>query len=133
MIPALSVRQPWAWLMVNGYKDIENRDWRTPFRGRFLVHAGKTLTRSYYDEFVDSMDLEACTRGITLPSFDELSAMCGGFVGWSTVVDCVRDHPSPWKQPDSYGFVLRDSTPIPFVPYNGRLGFFNVPPGVVAA
>lgn len=26
-----------------------------------------------------------------------------------------------------YGFVLRDSRPIPFVPWKGRLGFFNVP------
>ena len=24
---ALSIRQPWAWLIVNGYKDVENRTW----------------------------------------------------------------------------------------------------------
>lgn len=40
MIPALSIRQPGAWLIVNGHKDIENRDWPTTnFRGRLLVHA----------------------------------------------------------------------------------------------
>ncbi len=38
---ALSIRQPWAWLIANGYKDIENRSWRTNFRGEFLIHAGK--------------------------------------------------------------------------------------------
>jgi hypothetical protein len=32
--PALSVRQPWAWLIVNGYKDVENRSWTTHYRGR---------------------------------------------------------------------------------------------------
>jgi tetratricopeptide (TPR) repeat protein len=37
---ALSIRQPWAWLIVHGVKDVENRTWRTNFRGRFLVHAG---------------------------------------------------------------------------------------------
>jgi hypothetical protein len=42
---ALSIMQPWAWLIVNGLKDIENRKWSTDFRGEFLVHAGKT-----YDE-----------------------------------------------------------------------------------
>ena len=29
----LSVRQPWAWLIVAGHKDIENRKWRTSYRG----------------------------------------------------------------------------------------------------
>lgn len=37
---ALSVRQPWAWLIVNGYKDIENRDWSTQQRGRIWIHTG---------------------------------------------------------------------------------------------
>lgn len=134
MIPALSIRQPWAWLIVNGHKDIENRDWATPFRGRFLVHASKTITRSYYElEFKLGLwtDYRIDVEALGLPAFEDLQL--GGFVGWSTVEGCVRDHPSPWKHPDSYGFVLRDSTPIPFVPYSGRLGWFNVPPGVVAS
>ena len=42
---ALSIRQPWAWLIVHGRKDIENRSWRTKFRGRFLVHAAQGMTR----------------------------------------------------------------------------------------
>jgi hypothetical protein len=129
MIPALSIRQPWAWLIVNGHKDIENRDWATPFRGRFLVHAGQSMTRPVYEAVVT--DLLMADILVSLPDFESLRAQCGGFVGWSTVEDCVRDHPSPWKQPDSYGFVLRDSTPIPFVPWKGRLGWFNVPAGTV--
>jgi hypothetical protein len=37
---ALSIKQPWAWLIVNGHKDIENRDWRSDnpglkYRGEF--------------------------------------------------------------------------------------------------
>ena len=132
MIPALSIRQPWAWLIVNGHKDIENRDWSTPFRGRFLVHASKTISRSYYElEFKLGLwtDHRIDIKSLGLPAFEDLQL--GGFVGWSTVEDCVRDHPSPWKQPDSHGFVLRDSTPIPFVPWKGRLGWFNVPAGTV--
>ena len=38
---ALSIRQPWAWLIVAGYKDVENRTWATDFRGRIYVHAGQ--------------------------------------------------------------------------------------------
>ncbi len=44
----LSLRQPWAWLIVNGYKDIENRSWRTNHRGPLLIHASsnRSLTSS---------------------------------------------------------------------------------------
>jgi hypothetical protein len=45
---ALSIRQPWAWLIVHGHKDIENRTWTTTFRGRFLVHAGRTFDPEGY-------------------------------------------------------------------------------------
>ena len=124
MIPALSIRQPWAWLIVNGYKDVENRDWPTNFRGQLLVHAGQTLTRPVYAAVV----AELSAAGICppdLPAFEDLQL--GGLVGWTRVVDCVLEHPSPWKVEGSHGFVLRDSRPIPFVPWKGRLGFFNVP------
>ena len=127
--PALSIRQPWAWLIVNGHKDIENRDWATPFRGRFLVHAGQTLTRPQYEEVTTQLLLAGFQ--ISLPPFEALREQCGGFVGWSRVVDCVREHPSAWKQPESFGFVLADSRPIAFVPWKGRLGWFNVPGATV--
>lgn len=35
----LSVRQPWASLLVSGLKDIENRTWAPNFRGRIMIHA----------------------------------------------------------------------------------------------
>lgn len=128
MIPALSIRQPWAWLIVNGHKDIENRDWPTNFRGQLLVHAGLTMPRKHYDATVG--ELELC--GLLprdMPAYEDLQR--GGFVGWTHIVDCVKSHPSQWKieNPwgDGYGFVLRDSRPMPFLPWKGRLGFFNVP------
>ena len=39
-VSCLSVRQPWAWLIVHGYKDIENRTWPTRHRGDTVIHAG---------------------------------------------------------------------------------------------
>ena len=130
MIPALSIRQPWAWLIVHGFKDIENRDWPTNFRGRLLVHAGQTMARSYYDEVCEQLAL-LNLRPPSMPAYEDLPR--GGLVGWTHITDCRRRHPSPWKQDCSHGFVLYDSSPIPFVPYKGRLGFFNVPKEVVPA
>lgn len=37
----LSVRQPWAWLLVNGYKTIESRTWSLNYRGRLWIQAAK--------------------------------------------------------------------------------------------
>jgi hypothetical protein len=43
---ALSVRQPWAWAIVSGYKDVENRSWPTNYRGTYLSTAGRRLDRA---------------------------------------------------------------------------------------
>src|SRR3990167_9411398 len=56
---ALSIRQPWAWLILHAGKDIENRGWPTSFRGRFLIHASKGMTRAEYELADDPL----CDRG----------------------------------------------------------------------
>lgn len=116
MSRALSIRQPWAWLIVHGYKDVENRDWPTRVRGRVLVHAGKKLDREGYNW------LRLYHPGIPLPMADQLE--CGGIVGEATVLDCVDDHDSPWFF-GRYGFVLGNARPLPFHPMPGKLGFFD--------
>ena len=45
----LSVRQPWAWAIIHGGKDVENRNWDTKFRGRLAIHAGKQFDISKAD------------------------------------------------------------------------------------
>lgn len=40
---ALSVRQPWTWLICAGLKDVENRTWGDGYRGPLLLHASKTV------------------------------------------------------------------------------------------
>lgn len=40
---ALSIKQPWASLIAHGIKDIENRTWRTHFRGKIYIHASGNM------------------------------------------------------------------------------------------
>lgn len=47
---ALSLTQPWAWLVVHGGKLVENRVWNTRHRGPFLIHAAKAMTATQYAE-----------------------------------------------------------------------------------
>lgn len=119
-LPCISILQPWAWLIVNGHKDIENRTWSTAFRGRILIHAGKTYSRRTHEEI--AADLAYL---VVLPAFDDMPT--GGLVGSATIVDCVREHPSQWKVPKQWGFVLKDQRARPFVPLRGQLGIFRVP------
>jgi len=115
---ALSIRQPWAFLIASGVKDIENRKWKTPFRGRFLIHASLGMTRLEYDETAEFAE----TQGIIVPEFDDLAR--GGIIGEAEITDCVRESDSPWFF-GPYGFVIRNAKPMRMVPCKGRLGFFN--------
>lgn len=118
----LSIRQPWAWLILNAGKDVENRDWSTKLRGRILIHASKGMSRADYESAYDTAMI--ADPRIIVPEFESLTR--GGIVGSVEIVDCVTDSDSPWFFGE-FGFVLRDPQPLPFVPMNGRLGFFDVP------
>lgn len=120
---AISIRQPWAWLIIHAGKDIENRSWPTRFRGRVLVHAAQGMTRQEY------FDVEHFIAGhhggrIQLPPADDLAR--GGIIGSVEIVDCVSESNSPWFF-GPYGFILRNPEPLPFAPMRGRLGLFEVP------
>lgn len=125
---ALSIRQPWAWLIIHGGKDIENRSWHTKHRGRFLVHAAKGMTG---EEYADACNF--CHRyGLPKPPrFDDLKQnWCGGIIGAVELVDSVDHSDSPWYMGER-AFLLVDPKPLPFVPLKGRLNFFEVPDEVV--
>jgi hypothetical protein len=115
---ALSIKQPWAWLIANGYKDIENRNWWTSYRGQLLIHAGKSLDREG-EKWIKYKHPE-----IILPTFAQGINM-GGIVGQGDLVDCVTASSSPWFFGE-FGFCIKNATPLPFRPLNGQLGFFEV-------
>lgn len=116
---ALSIRQPWAWLIVNGYKDIENRSWPTKQRGLIAIHASKTMT---LDDYIAGMRA-ADEQGIEIPTKAELDF--GYIVGVAVIKDCVTESDSPWFFGE-HGFVLENAKPCAPFPYKGQLGFFNV-------
>lgn len=119
---ALSIRQPWAWLILNAGKDVENRDWWTHVRGTIAVHASKGMTVSEYDDVVEFLETTPGIAGIALP--DRRDLQLGGFVGTVDIIDCTTVSDSPWFF-GKHGFVLRNPQPRPFVPFRGSLGFFN--------
>lgn len=130
---ALSIRQPWAWLIMFGFKDIENRDWRTRHRGPILIHAAQTI-----DEDAHRMVMrgyhpvtgEPSLHGVHYPLHylhrPGKEQMLGGIVGVTEIADVVDASDSPWFV-GRYGFVLRNSRPLMgFRPLRGMPGVFSV-------
>lgn len=70
----LSIRQPWATLIVEGYKDFEFRNWKTNFRGKFLIHASKGVEPENMDRF-RHLNLEYPT---------------GCIIGSAEITDCIK-------------------------------------------
>lgn len=114
---ALSILQPWAWLIAAGHKDIENRSWSTGFRGRFAIHAGKKLIRDEY--------MVARLHHNDLPAISSLTR--GAIIGVAEIVDCVSASESKWFA-GPCGFVVRGARLLRApVACKGSLGLFNLP------
>lgn len=115
----LSIRQPWAWLIIHAGKDIENRTWKTNFRGPVYIHASLTLD-------VSAMrSLETLCYPNPIPKERDFAR--GEIIGTVEVVDCVTESNSPWFA-GPFGFVLKNPKPIsPTFKIPGRLGFFEMP------
>ena len=120
---ALSLKQPSAWAVVKGLKDIENRKWPTAFRGELLIHA--SMNWGPMGEIILRVN------GIEPPSQKDLAFHFGGIVGKVTVIDCVRSHPSKWFF-GPWGFVLDNAMELERpIALKGQLGFFTVPEDVI--
>jgi hypothetical protein len=106
----LSIRQPWAYLITRGSKNIENRSWPTNYRGPVLIHASLKIDKQHcIDHGLDPTKLET-----------------GGVVGIAEIVDCVTTHRSRWFE-GPYGFVLKNRRSLPFVRWMGALGLRDAP------
>ena len=142
---ALSIRQPWAWLIVQGYKPVENRTWRTSYRGPLLIHAGKGFDKEGFLWVIANTDV-----GPDMPSIWEFTkepGYLGGIIGQAELYDCTDHAEIPLPGWDGrrgvlsdprrwffgpHGLWMRDPIALPFRPLRGQLGLFNVPDEVIA-
>jgi len=114
----ITVKQPWAWFIVQGFKDVENRTWSTRIRGRVLIHAAASPEPDM-DEIRDiwNAEIPECPIPDNLP--------LGGIGGSVEIVGCVRDSQSDWAVPGQYHWLLQDAEPLAFKAARGKLGFWE--------
>ena len=141
---ALTLKQPWAYLICVGIKDIENRTWKCPKKyigQRILIHAGSSIDKTpltaeqieYVNDYMSQRNM------LFLRSINEFEK--SAIIGSIEIVDCVFSHTSIWaEKPDTvfsgktgkivqatWNWVL--ANPIcfdkPIFDVKGRLGFWN--------
>ena len=114
----LSVRQPWAHLILNGVKDVENRSWATAYRGPLLIHAPLTMRAGALEYVRRWHDID----------LDPSVLRFGVILGAVDLVDCRKKKTSRWHRRGDFGWyfenVRRLRTPIAF---KGQLKLFDVP------
>ena len=126
--PALSISQPWAWAILAGHKRVENRTWRTHYRGPLLVHAGTTRRcLSHAVPFLRGQNL------IVPQPEDDPAASFRAILGVVEVVDCQLYGQSPELHDDPMAegpwcWIVDRPRPFPqAIPYAGALGLFGIP------
>lgn len=123
----LTIKQPFASLIMAGLKEYEFRTWKTKYRGEVLIHAGKGI------------DKEAMKRYKYL----KLDYPIGYIIGKVNITDCIpvddsfkdelnRNNPivyygilkgdPTWK---GYGFKIENIKKIVPVRISGKLSFWN--------
>ncbi|NJN54505.1 MAG: hypothetical protein HC804_06980 [Anaerolineae bacterium] len=147
---ALTVRQPWAWAIINAGKDNENRNWHTNFRGRVFIHAAIGMTHDEYEWAVEEIRDKTrvikvphtpiklpvliarwglfSSHDVEIPTYNQL--IRGAIIGAVEIINCVQESDSPWFE-GKYGFVLARPEPLlEPLPCKGALGFWNIPENV---
>jgi hypothetical protein len=70
---ALTIKEPWATLIIEGYKAYEFRSWKTNYRGKILIHAGMTLEKENAEKFKEY----------------NLDYSRGAIIGEAEITDCI--------------------------------------------
>lgn len=127
-VRVLSVKQPFAWAIIEGRKRVENRLWTTNYRGPVLIHAGVTVCGQVeFDGLKDTFRLVAPSRA----GIDR-----GCIVGVVELVDVVTRKNAKrfgrWFQ-GRYGWVFRDPVALRKpVKLKGQLGLYRPTPALLA-
>ena len=69
----LTIKEPWATLIIEGYKKYEFRSWKTKYRGKILIHAGMSVEKDMLERFKEY----------------DLSYSKGAIIGEAEIVDCI--------------------------------------------
>jgi len=117
---ALSLKQPWAELVLQGKKTIELRKWNTNFRGEFFIHASGNIDKEQMKKYnLNNLPRQAIVGKATLADVKE----------YKNEKEFLRDsdkHLALDMKWGNFGFILTNIKRIKPIKYKGQLNFFEV-------
>ena len=125
---AITIKQPWASLIVSGLKDIENRTWSCPKKylgQRVLIHSAKASAKEGWSA-LNGMQIKKVSKHKDKLYGDNEDLPKGAIIVSVEIVDCVQNHPSLWAENGVWNWVL--ANPILFpepIPAKGKLSFWE--------
>ena len=123
---AISIKQPWAYLIAAGVKDIENRSWKTNYRGTVLIHTG-----AKYMKMINPNNIFTNEQWNYLSDTQKRLVMSSlptsAIIGSMEIVDCVKNNNSIWAEEDSWNWIVRNQKlfDTPILNVKGKLSFFT--------
>lgn len=119
-VKCLTIRQPWAWLIVNGHKNIENRSWSTNYRGPLVIQSSKGI--GSIRELSETCNWVEHETGIALPGDFSL----GTVEGIVTLSDVITTGTGFYADPGSFHWVLTNPKILTPSDIKGKLGIWNL-------
>lgn len=130
---AISIKQPWAYLICAGIKDVENRTWPTKYRGRVYIHASANNACSLDELNLDQFDkiLSLSVGNINHFALDNYNY--SAIIGHVDIVNCMskardgKGSDSIWAEPDCFHWILRNPVLFdkPILNVKGKLSFWD--------
>jgi hypothetical protein len=128
-VKALSIRQPWAELILRGRRTIEPRTWQTNYRGRIAIHASQTVQEEACVAY--GLDPARVVRGALVGTVELVDILPLDATEWETLREqhlSLRDFPGPM-----FGWRLEVPQRLPQpIPMRGRMSLFNVPDDLIS-
>jgi len=125
---ALSVQQPFALLEVMGIKGVENRSWKTDYRGRIYIHACsyKSVRNIKYALTDEQRDIVS-GYPIINSLLEDKELMYSAIIGHVDLVDIVEDSSSVWALADHYHWILENPVLFdsPIIHVKGQLNLWD--------
>ena len=124
---ALSLKQPWAYVLASGGKSIEIRRWNTSYRGILYIHASKTPDTVSMEYF----DLKNVEKKFKYGHIIGLGILVD-VISYNTQEEFISDrtkhlNPDDWFNGNCYGFIFKDLHLLKeSIPYKGKLKIFEM-------
>jgi hypothetical protein len=122
----LTIKQPWSTAILELGKDVDNRTWETPYRGRIYIHCSKTFAHEaipFLIKFFNSSENAIKEFLLTCETYPNR----GNIIGHVDLVDIVKNSPSDWAIANQFHWILKKPVILPQpIPARGSLGLWNL-------